>query len=1502
MLDAHPAPAAPARPPADAVPISTVSAPPVPRPESCSKPKALLAAARTLLPILETGRALDAPALREAMSQAFQASDADGAWVWKDAYEAAEAALVLFLQRYGRAMRREAGPGADGPAAMLRMLETLAALEPSQTRRSEEQLRYQQFSTPLPLAYAALQAAAIRPGDVVLEPSAGTGMLAVMAQCALGTQAARSLHLNEIAVTRAGLLSGLFPGVSISRHNAETIRDRMPELRPTVVLMNPPFSASPGVDRVRHDADLRHIRSAFSMLPPGGRLVAIASAHCVPGDTAWQDAFASLDPPARVLFTAVIDGRAYARRGTTFDTRLTVLDRGGAERSRIEAPVRVADAFELLQAVAAAVPARLPIQPLPGADLFGHAPAPRPASVRRTRTGAQAPQPAAHDWGPVAELAYEAVSPDSDAADTAEASGPYESWRALTIRVPGATAHPTPLVQSGAMAAVPHPMPAYRPMLPARMVTEGQLSDAQLESVVLAGQAHERHLAALYRIGAGWETVHRVDCEGDDVEDDNNAVAVDDEALSEPLRFRRGWMLGDGTGCGKGRQVAAIILDQWLRGRRRALWLSQSDKLLEDTRRDWTAVGGREEDVIPLGKVRQGADIPHAEGILFTTYATLRSPARQGKRARLDQIVAWLAEGDDEEDRHAFSGVVVFDEAHAMANAAGSKGSRGEVRPSQQGRAGLRLQNALPDARILYVSATGATTVPGLAYARRLGLWASGETPFETRTAFIAAMEAGGVAAMEVVARDLKALGLYQARALSYDGVEVDILEHPLSPEQRRIYDSYAGAFKIIHANIQEALKATGIVEGESTLNRNAKSAALSAFEGAKQRFFGHLLTSMKCPSLIRAIEADIEEGRSAVVQLVSTGEALMERRIAEIPASEWDDLSIDLTPREYVLDFLAHAFPVQLQEPFTDDDGNVLSRSVFDAERNPVLCQEAVAKRDALIQRLGSLPPVQSALDQIVHCFGHDAVAEVTGRSRRVLKLTDAKGERLALRSRPASANLAETAAFMDGTKRILVFSMAGGTGRSYHADLGCANTARRIHYLLEPGWRADQAIQGLGRTHRTHQASAPLFRPVSTDVKGERRFITTIARRLDSLGAITRGQRDSQTAMGGDDTTLFRASDNLESLYAKSALRQFYIALWRGHIEGWSLADFEEATGLKLTYEGNLKEDLPPMPQFLNRLLALPIDEQNVLFAALETRIEANIEHAVEAGTFERGVETIAADSLSAADRETVFVHEGSGAETEIVEVARRDRLEPLTADGALSLHSASSGGKPRLVVNAQSKRAALLMPAPSRMFDDGGVQQRVRLVRPASRDTMARAALDASQWRDADEDRWRAFWDAEVAGLPSHRESRFWLVAGLLLPIWDRLPDESMRVRRLVTDQGEHLIGRVLGPAEATDFRGALGLDGGPGLTAAEVHDEIMVRGHALPLANGWRLARRRLMGADRIEIEGPADGDTAALKRMGCIAEIVSWRTRLFAPDKATLERIIERWPITAPDAA
>src|SRR3546814_14625134 len=89
-----------------------------------------------------------------------------------------------------------------------------------------------------------------------------------------------------------------------------------------------------------------------------------------------------------------------------------------------------------------------------------------------------------------------------------------------------------------------------------------------------------------------------------------------------------------------------------------------------------------------------------------------------------------------------------------------------------------------------------------------------------------------------------------------------------------------------------------------------------------------------------------------------------MERRLAEIPTEEWSDVRVDITPREYVLDYLAHSFPVQLYEPFTDSEGNLSSRPVT-RDGQPVESREAVARRDALIAKIASLPPGPGALDR---------------------------------------------------------------------------------------------------------------------------------------------------------------------------------------------------------------------------------------------------------------------------------------------------------------------------------------------------------------------------------------------------------------------------------------------------------------------------------------------------------------------------------------------------------
>src|SRR6202453_3642848 len=304
MTSSHLAVAAPA---AASLPLAVL-----PDPDS-----AIAGAADHLLPHLERGQRIDAGMLRAAMEASFGASDAAGAWAWNSAYEAGEAATILFLRKFGPAMQARAAT----PAALLAMLTKVAGLLPTHTRRSEESQALQQFSTPIPLGFCAAAAAAIAPADLVLEPSAGTGLLAILAELAGG-----ALALNELADTRAGLLARLFPGIPVSRFDAAQIDDHLGvDIRPSVVLMNPPFSAMAHLDRRMADAALAHIRSALARLADGGRLVAITGANFAPDDAAWTDSFIALQERGTGVFTAPIAGAAYARHGTTIETRLTVI-------------------------------------------------------------------------------------------------------------------------------------------------------------------------------------------------------------------------------------------------------------------------------------------------------------------------------------------------------------------------------------------------------------------------------------------------------------------------------------------------------------------------------------------------------------------------------------------------------------------------------------------------------------------------------------------------------------------------------------------------------------------------------------------------------------------------------------------------------------------------------------------------------------------------------------------------------------------------------------------------------------------------------------------------------------------------------------------------------------------------------------------------------------------------------------------------------------------------
>jgi len=1311
------------------------------------------------------------------------------------------------------------------------LLANLADLGLTHTRRSEEQVALDQFSTPPQLGALAVLAAQVRAGDQVLEPSAGTGLLAVLAEVC-----GASLTLNEIAAGRAALLDGLFPDAARSAHDAQHLRDILPGSGGFhAAVANPPFQELEA-----------HLHAALDCLAEGGRLSAIVPARLFENPPVQR----GLAARGRVVLRLAFPARAYAKHGTSVETGLLVIDRGAGDPAI--AAVIAAETLADAARAAAGVEDRPTARPrqfrgVSQAILAPRARALAAPSVRLAFLNATAP------------VAYETKPWSGEGHDV----GLYQAYALGRIVFPEGQPHPSPLVESGPMASVAPPAPTYRPLLPPKIAAEGLVSDAQMETIIYAGEAHAQTLPGSWILG---ESPHQ-------------RVLVKD-GHPGAVSFRKGFFLGDGTGCGKGREIAGVIADNLAQGRHRAVWLSKNDALLEDARRDWSAIGGAGSDITPQSAWKQADAIRLDRGILYSTYATLRQPARGDRPSRLDQIVTWL--GAD------FDGVIVFDEAHAMANAAGGgKGARGAKKASQQGMAGLALQNRLPNARILYVSATGATTPENLAYAARLGLWGGPEAPFPTRDAFMDAVETGGVAVMELIARELKAMGLYIARSLSFDGVEYETLRHPLTDDDIAVWDAWADAYQLIHQNLHAALEAVGISEDGKPKSGQAASAVMSAFEGAKLRFFGNLLAGLKSPSLIASIRQDLAEGRSAVVQVVSTNEAVMERRLAEIPAEEWNNLAVDLTPKDQVLDYLMGAFPVTAMDAVEDEDGNVTMVPVM-ADGAPVVSQEALRLRDELVTELACLPAVPGVLDAVLAALGTELVAEITGRSRRVVH----RDGRRVVERRSASAAKAETDAFMAAKKRVLVFSDAGGTGRSYHADLSVQNQQRRVHYLVEPGWRADAAIQGLGRSHRTNQAVAPLFRPVTTDIHGEKRFTSTIARRLDSLGALTRGER--RTAGNG----LFRAEDNLESPWAHRALQAFYVALHFGHVEAMTREAFEAKTGLRLLdHEGNLKssDDMPPMNTFLNRLLALRIADQNSLFAAFEEILSSILERAQASGALDRGMEDIEADDLVVKGEEVVRTDAVTGAETKLLSFQVRTRRSLTGADDALAMIDPEATV---FAVNAKSGRAALVVRGLTTTDDEDRLIPAVRLFRPEKQNTTSLKGFEESAWEPCDQAVWRAAWDAEVAEADPWITRELVLVTGLLLPIWASLPDKRTSVRRLKAPDGRRWLGRVLDPAQVTPLKIALGLTD----TASAVGDgnsatDLVLRdGATVSLCGGFWLRRAKVMDRYRLEIVGAA-AQRSSFISLGCFVEIIAYTPRVFVPTDRpdVLTAILARWP-------
>ena len=315
------------------------------------------------------------------------------------------------------------------------------------------------------------------------------------------------------------------------------------------------------------------------------------------------------------------------------------------------------------------------------------------------------------------------------------------------------------------------------------------------------------------------------------------------------------------------------------------------------------------------------------------------------------------------------------------------------------------------------------------------------------------------------------------------------------------------------------------------------------------------------------------------------------------------------------------------------DDEDNDEDKdySQFHHSQRDQILQLQRLKR-TLLKKLDRLRMPENPLDQLISDLGGpENVAEMTGRKGRLLRNDAGKTEYVKRNDglfdedekkvTMEKVNIAERNNFQQGKKLVAIISEAASSGISLQADRRVANRRRRVHMTLELPWSADQCIQQCGRTHRSNQLHGPEYILIMTACGGERRFVSTVAKRLQNLGALTKGDRRAADA---SDLSAF----DVDTKYGREAMRIVVDLLQNSrHAAQRPPPEYvRNALGFKANSELQNKwtdyleagEDAvagagidaeKETKSFLNRLLGIPVTLQNYIFSHFAAELDEQV-----------------------------------------------------------------------------------------------------------------------------------------------------------------------------------------------------------------------------------------------------------------------------------------------------
>jgi hypothetical protein len=635
-------------------------------------------------------------------------------------------------------------------------------------------------------------------------------------------------------------------------------------------------------------------------------------------------------------------------------------------------------------------------------------------------------------------------------------------------------------------------------------------------------------------------------------------------------------------------------------------------------------------------------------------------------------------------------------------------------------------------------------------------------------------------------------------------------------------------------------------------------------------------MMSFQAESMVKDADAQLEDGKSVVISLYNTNESQTNKKINEAIANGDDLDAIEFSPKDSMKTMLEHNFPIIQYEEFTDENGTKGTRQVMDSNGEPLINKENYDVQQELIEKIASLVIPENPIDKLVNHFGVENIAEITGRKNRLIINSTGHREYKARGSKDVpqkKINQHEREAFMSGKKRVAIISGAAATGFDLHSSLRAKNQERRAFYAMQLSWSADEQMQAFGRVHRTMQKSEPIIKLMKTNITSQMRLVNTIQSRLASLGAMTKGGREALS--GGIFTT-----EDITDQYGQAALRSTYNDASNATLKRMNILDKEG--GVKQSAMGNVDG-------FLNRIMVLPIKDQNEIFNNFYARYQQNVEEAKNNGTYDEGIRKIAGENVRVVSEETLHKDEVSGVETKLVHVEAETPVHKEEFDATAERINRTSIRGYIPVINAKSKRGYIANKMPDGSYHIYG---------PRGFHKVVEYQQYYDTYKTEKEEIVKQKWQEEYDKIPATETRKTVLVTGSIFPVYGKVFDDkdtsSKKVKRAVLENGDSVIGIEVSQNKIPKIKQNFGIGSDLYTASAKEILDLINADSIIELDNGWKISVSRVMGEKRIEVKTGNSSPTAnEMAESGMFGEIIAYTKRYFIPiDRTKAETALE----------